>query len=69
MSEVMNRSEDQGHYKTSGLGLLLVGLINGAVAVYSILNSSDNVFINYETMLTFSIVFIGIGAWMRTQEV
>jgi len=64
----MNGSENQGHYKTSGLGLLLVGLINGVVATYSIFSSSDNVFINYETMLTFSIVFIGVGAWMRTQE-
>ena len=61
----MNGSNDQGHYKTAGSGLLLIGLVNAAVATYSIAGGSDNVFINYETMLTFAIVFIGVGVWMR----
>ena len=68
MSNVMNRSNDQGHYKTAGSGLLLIGLVNAAVAAYSIVGGSSNAFINYETMFTFAVVFIGVGVWMRTQD-
>jgi len=57
---------DIGHYKTSGLGLILVGAANGIVALYSMVQGSENSFIEYEMMLSFGVSFIAIGAWMRS---
>jgi len=61
----MNSIETQGHYKTAGTGLIIVGLINSGVALYSLVLGSSNPFIDYETMLTFAILFIAVGTWMR----
>jgi hypothetical protein len=57
---------DYGHYHTAGIGLIIIGLINSAVALYSIIQGSQNVFIDYEMMLTFAVSFTMIGAWMRS---
>jgi len=57
---------DYAHYHTAGVGLIIVGLINAAVALYSIVQGSQNTFIDYEMMLTFAVGFTMIGAWMRS---
>ena len=57
-----------GHYRTAGMGLILVGLINTLIAIYSLSKGSENVFIDYEVMLTFALTFIGVGGWMRSLD-
>ena len=57
---------DYAHYNTAGLGLILVGLINSLVALYSIVQGTGNTFIEYEMMLSFGVSFIMIGSWMRS---
>jgi hypothetical protein len=59
---------DLSHYKTTGLGLALVGFINSAIATYSLVQGSENSFIEYEVMLAFGISFIMIGYWMRSLD-
>jgi len=59
-------SDNYGHYRTAGTGLIIVGLINACIAVYSISKGAENTFIDYEVMLTFALTFIGVGGWMRS---
>lgn len=59
-------NEFQGHYKTAGFGLILVGLVNATIASYSLLQNLENAFIDYKTMLIFAVSFIVTGLWMRT---
>ena len=59
-------NEFQGHYKTAGFGLILVGVINAVIASYSLVQDLENVFIDYRTMLVFAASFVVTGLWMRT---
>ena len=75
MSYPANRSSnndhvesDYAHYNTAGLGLILVGLVNSLVALYSIVQGTENTFIEYEMMLSFGVSFIMIGSWMRSLQ-
>lgn len=54
------------HYRTSGAGLALIGLVNTSVAAYSLIMGAQGSFIDYEMMLTFGVSFIAIGGWMRS---
>ena len=55
-----------GHYHTAGTGLMIVGFVNAAIATYSLSQQYDNVFIDYLSMLLFSIGFIATGLWMKS---
>ena len=44
-----------GHYHTAGTGLMIVGLVNAAIATYSPSQQYENVFIDYQSMLLFSL--------------
>lgn len=55
-----------GHYHTAGNGLMIVGLVNAAIATYSLSQQYDNIFIDYQSMLLFSLGFIATGLWMKS---
>ena len=58
---------DMEHYHTAGICFILIGLLNMAVAVYALVKGADNSFINYDSMLLFSLSFLALGGWMRSQ--
>ena len=55
-----------GHYHTTGTGLMIVGIVNAAIATYSLSQQYENVFIDYQGMLLFSLGFIATGLWMKS---
>jgi hypothetical protein len=55
-----------GHYHTAGNGLMIVGFVNAAIATYSLSQQYENIFIDYQTMLLFSLSFIATGLWMKS---
>ena len=65
-SENDHVESDSAHYNTAGMGLILVGMINSLVALYSIVQGTENTFIEYEMMLSFGITFVMIGSWMKS---
>ena len=58
---------DMAHYHTAGSGFILIGALNMAVALYALVQGADNSFINYDSMLLFSLSFLALGGWMRSQ--
>ena len=58
-----------GHYRTAGLGLIILGAINCVVAATSLYFGADNIFIGFDMMLLFGASFLGVGIWMRNQNV
>jgi hypothetical protein len=65
-TDLNQKDHSYEHYRTSGAGLILVGVVNVAVASYSLIMGSKGSFIDYEMMLTFGVSFIAIGGWMRS---
>jgi len=63
------RREAEGHYKTAGKNLILLGILNGLVALGYLIANEGEAFIAFDMMLLFSIGFIAVGAWMRTYEI
>ena len=59
-------TESVGHYRTAGTSLILLGVINAAVAGTSMVTAPQNAFIGFDMMLTFGVAFIAVGVWMRT---
>ena len=58
--------EAKGHYRTAGTSLVLLGVINTAVAGTSLISDTADAYIGYDMMLTFGFAFIAVGIWMRT---
>ena len=57
----VTETESSGHYRTAGTSLILLGVINAAVAGASILTNSENAFIGFDMMLTFGFAFVAVG--------
>lgn len=57
------------HYRTAGHALILLGVINCAVAGYSLISGLDSPFIGFDMMLLFGLSFVAVGVWMKTYNV
>ena len=58
---------DMSHYHSTGFCFILIGVLNMGVALYALFQGADNSFINYDSMLLFSLSFLALGGWMRSQ--
>ena len=67
--EKTERRDAEGHYKTAGKNLILLGVLNGLVALGYLLANAGELFIAFDMMLLFSIGFIAVGAWMKSYEI
>lgn len=63
------RRESEGHYKTAGKNLILLGILNGLVALGYLISNQGEAFIGFDMMLLFSLGFIAVGAWMRAYQI
>ena len=67
--EDAERKEAEGHYRTAGKNLILLGVLNGAVALGYLFANAGEAFIAFDMMLLFSVAFIAVGTWMRTYRI
>ena len=70
MGNEMGQEDDSanGHYRTAGLGLMLLGAVNCVVAAASLFFGADSFFIGFDMMFLFGASFLAVGIWMKTQN-